>query len=311
MEKQHIIEITDKESCQRLDKVVSKRIQDLSRSRVQSLIKNGEVKINQNVIWLPKQRVEPGDIVTLTIPEPSSLDISPSDIPLDFIYQDEHIAVINKQPGLVVHPGAGQEQETLVHALLYHCKDLSGIGGEIRPGIVHRLDKDTSGIIVCAKNDAAHIALADQFRKGRVSKTYLAIVTGHMSDMNGRINGPIGRHPIHRKKMSINIRSGRNALTDWSVKEKLLCGTLLEVRIYTGRTHQIRVHMQSIGHPILGDALYGGPTKLMLESETVYCKRQMLHAQRLILTHPATGERMEFRTPVPEDMEELMGKLAT
>lgn len=304
-----ILTITCTQVWNRLDKFLTEHIDDVSRSRLQQLIKNGAVSINGNTATLPKQKLRPGDVVSLEIPAPVPISLTPVDIPLDILYEDKDIIVINKPPGIVVHPGAGREEKTLVHALLYHCGDLSGIGGEIRPGIVHRLDKDTSGIIVCAKNDISHASLAAQFKKRMVAKTYHAVVTGHMTDTNGRLNSPIGRHPVHRKKMAVNERTGRPAMTDWSVRKELISASLLEVRIYTGRTHQIRVHMQSTGHPILGDTLYGGPSQIMLPQETVYLTRQMLHASRLILTHPITSERMEFKAPLPDDMKTLVEKL--
>jgi 23S rRNA pseudouridine1911/1915/1917 synthase len=293
----------------RLDKLLAEKIDELSRSRLQQLVKNADVMVNCRVVTLPRHRVSPGDVIRVKIPLPVPVELSPVNIPLDIIHEDRDIVVVNKPPGLVVHPGAGREHDTLVHALLFHCSDLSGIGGEIRPGIVHRLDKDTSGIIVCAKNDAAHLSLASQFRKRKVSKTYYAVVSGHMDDSHGRINVPIGRHPVHRKKMAVNYRAGRPALTDWSVRKELLSASLLRLDIHTGRTHQIRVHMHFAGHPVMGDALYGGRLTVVLPEETVSVKRQMLHAARLALTHPASGERVEFSAPLPSDLLELVEKL--
>jgi 23S rRNA pseudouridine1911/1915/1917 synthase len=294
---------------QRLDVALAAILPDISRTRAQKLIKDSNVAVNGVTVTRPRHRVTAGATVSLFIPEPVELELCPVDITIDIVYEDKDIVVVNKQAGLVVHPGAGNERESLVHALLYHCDDLSGIGGDIRPGIVHRIDKDTSGLIVCAKNDRAHLALSAQFKNRRVKKVYLALVTGHVSDKNGRINAPIGRDPVHRKRMAVSGVNGREAVTDWSVIEQFPFASLLELRIHTGRTHQIRVHMQYIGHPLLGDSLYGGPEQLVLPDKILMLKRQMLHSWKLSFIHPVTSEMMNFSAPVHRDMADVMESL--
>lgn len=249
------------------------------------------------------------------------VDYAPEAIPLQILYQDSHIAVINKPAGLVMHPAPGHSSGTLVNALLYHCPDLAGIGGEIRPGIVHRLDKDTSGTIVVAKNAAALENLAKQFKTRTVQKIYLALVYGELGANRGTITLPIGRHPLHRKRMSTITQKGRTAETSWKVRERFQGITLLELTLKTGRTHQIRVHCAAVGNPIVGDQLYGSRKWLKdrarllpgvsssMAARLKAIHRQMLHAWRLGLTHPDTGEDMTFESPIPEDMEVLMEKL--
>ena len=210
---------------------------------------------------------------------------------------------------MVVHPGAGHETGTIVHALLHHCRDLSGIGGKLRPGIVHRLDKDTSGLIIVAKNDMAHHSLARQFSRRKITKRYITVVAGRMNDLGGIVKSPVGRHPVHRKKMAAGIKHGKSALTRWTLRQKLAGASLLDVRIFTGRTHQIRVHMASLNHPVLGDTLYGGPSTMQRRGGKLDITRQMLHAAELAIMHPATGENMSWHAPVPSDMAQIIRAL--
>lgn len=314
--------ILAKESDQgrRLDALVAAHLPDCSRSLAANLITNLEIIVDKQA-KKPGYRVKPGDKIQGRIPAPVQVDYAPEAIPLQILYQDSHIAVINKPAGLVMHPAPGHSSGTLVNALLYHCPDLAGIGGEIRPGIVHRLDKDTSGTIVVAKNAAALENLAKQFKTRTVQKIYLALVYGELGANKGTITLPIGRHPLHRKRMSTITQKGRTAETSWKVRERFQGITLLELTLKTGRTHQIRVHCAAVGNPIVGDQLYGSRKWLKdrarllpgvsssMAARLKAIHRQMLHAWRLGLTHPDTGEDMTFESPIPEDMEVLMEKL--
>ncbi len=293
----------------RLDKFLSEKIDSLSRTRIKTLIQKGHITIDGKRCLLPKKRLKKGQRIHILIPPPEPLDIEPQDIPLTVSYEDEHILVINKPPGLVVHPGAGNKNGTLVHGLLSICKDLSGIGGKLRPGIVHRLDKDTSGLMVIAKRDEVHLALSNMFKERRLSKTYLALIKGHVQDREGLIDLPIGRHPAKRTKMAVNFKDGRDAVTRFKVLENLNGSDLLEIRLLTGRTHQIRVHLSHLGHPILGDQTYGGPKTLYVNGEAIHIKRQMLHAFRLSFRHPVLRKRIDLTAPMPEDMKEIYEKL--
>ncbi len=239
-----------------------------------------------------------------TLPAPTSTEVQPEDIPLDILHEDAHIIAINKPAGLVVHPAPGNENGTLVNALLHHCDDLAGIGGEIRPGIVHRLDKDTSGVIIVAKTDPALTELSRQFKARETKKEYQAITHGIPSQPSGRIETTIGRHPIHRKKMAAEVRTGRHAVSNYEITEAFERAALLRIRIETGRTHQIRVHMAHIKHPIIGDKLYG-----RTHANAIKADRQMLHAAKLTVVHPSTGEPIHFSAPVPLDMLTLLSSL--
>lgn len=283
---------------ERLDKFLVRKAPELTRSHIQKLIECGDVQVNSK----PQKagyKSKGGEVVELMLPAPEPTEILPEDLPLDIVYEDEDIIVVNKARGMVVHPAAGVTTGTLVNALLYHCSDLSGINGAIRPGIVHRLDKDTSGVMVCAKNDHAHLSLAKQIQEKTACRTYLAIVHGNIVEESGTIKGAIGRHPTERKQMAI-VEGGKPAITHFYVLERYGAYTLVECRLETGRTHQIRVHLTSIGHPLVGDPKYGRrkcPFKI---------QGQALHSRELTLIHPRTGEQMHFEAPLPQDMQEIL-----
>ena len=276
---------------------------EFSRSRVSALMCEGAVLVDGEVQIKPSFKVCAGQRVTLAVPQVRSVDIVPQNIPLDILYQDADVVVVNKPCGMVVHPAAGNEDRTLVNALLYHVHDLSGIGGEMRPGIVHRLDKDTSGLILIAKNDKAHGLLSDQFKERSMEKHYRAVAYGNFREDEGLIDAPIARHPVDRKKMAI-VPDGKPSQTQWKVLERLKGATYLDVHLLTGRTHQIRVHTHSIGHPLLGDRIYAPNIKT-----SVHIPRLMLHAYSLAFTHPTTGERMEMTAPLPEKFDATLEKL--
>ncbi len=284
----------------RLDAWLANEQPEHSRARWQALIDEDHVTVNGEPVKR-NFKLREGDEVKWTIPEPVSTEVLPEDIPLDILYEDAHMIVIHKPAGLVVHPAAGNEKGTLVNALLHHCTDLAGIGGEIRPGIVHRLDKDTSGVMVIAKTEAALNALAHQFKYRETEKEYLAIVRGVPTPRHKRIATTIGRHPVHRKKMAVDVRNGRHAVSYYEVVEAFDRSALIRVRIETGRTHQIRVHMAYLKHPVIGDKLYG-----RTRVDGIHAERQMLHAAKLSIAHPDTGERMYFSAPLPKDMETLL-----
>lgn len=285
----------------RLDTAISKQIPGLSRSHAALLIKDGCIKLNGKRAKV-SERVAENDITEVAIPEPKPSAAEAQNIEIDIIYQDEYLAVVNKPQGLVVHPAAGNADGTLVNALLYHLEGLSGINGETRPGIVHRLDKDTSGLLVVAKNDEAHRSLAKQIKDKIACRIYWAVVEGNIKNDKGTINAPIGRHPVHRKKMAVT-EQGRNAVTHYSVIERFDKYTLVEARLETGRTHQIRVHMAYIGHPVLGDPVYGR------KKDNYGLHGQALHAKKLGFYHPGNGEWMEFKTSLPSYFENLLMKL--
>lgn len=291
---------TAEEKGQRLDVFVVERFPELSRSHVQKLIEQGNVLVDGSV-RKANYKLRGGEAVQVTVPQAEPISVEPEDIPLDILYEDKDIIVVNKARGMVVHPASGVYSGTLVNALLYHCQDLSGINGEIRPGIVHRLDKDTSGVMVCAKNDTAHLDLAEQIRTKTAHRTYWAIVHGNIKEEAGIIKGDIGRHPTDRKKMAIVRENGKPAVTHFKVLERFGEYTLVECKLETGRTHQIRVHMTSIGHPLINDPKYG-PKK----SSPFAINGQALHSLQLTLTHPVTKEEMTFTAPIPTDMEKIL-----
>ena len=283
------------EAGARIDQFLAARVPLFSRSRIQDLMKSGHILVNGRQIKA-STKLRVGDHITVAEPPPTPATTEAEDIALDVLFEDRDLIVLNKPAGLVVHPAAGHWHGTLVNALLHHCKGLSSIGGEERPGIVHRLDKETSGCLVAAKNDVAHRALTRQFAGREVTKIYLAIATGNFREKSGRIEGAIGRHPIHRKKMTVLVgERGRAARTDYRVLDTLDAGTLVECTLHTGRTHQIRVHLKHLGHPLAGDEVYGRRGKFL---------RQMLHAWKLGFTHPVSGECMQFTAPIPPDFVE-------
>ena len=291
--------IADKD-YRRLDLCLSE-MTDLSRSRAQALIEAGLVLVNGRPCR-QKDAVKIGDAVRYEVPEAKPIELTPEDIPLDIVYEDEDICVVNKPRGMVVHPAVGNESGTLVNALLHHFGDLSTIGGEIRPGIVHRIDKMTSGLLAVAKNDAAHERLARQFADHSAHRSYVALVAGNLKEDQGTVDAPIGRHPTDRKRMAV-VNKGRRAVTHYRVLFRFSAVTVLALELETGRTHQIRVHMAHIHHPVVGDQVYGsGKNALGMEG-------QALHGWRLQLTHPTTGEPMSFTAPLPEDMRRALKKL--
>lgn len=302
------------QSGQRLDVFLVQNDQYLSRSRIKRAIENGEVLVN-GLTPKPSQRLKEGDLIRLNLQPAKEALALPQEIPLNIIYEDAAIIVVNKEAGMVVHPAPGNYDHTLVNALLFHCRDLSGIGGVLRPGIVHRLDKGTSGLIVAAKSDAAHHSLAAQFKNHEVEKTYLALVWGDIKGDRGEIILPVGRHPGDRKKMSTKSKRGREAITYWKVRERYGLATMLEVKIKTGRTHQIRVHLSDRGYPVVGDAVYGNASKIrsiadaVLKAQFKALNRQALHAARLSFTHPESGEKVVFEAAMPEDMAGLCAQL--
>ncbi|OGW23445.1 MAG: RNA pseudouridine synthase, partial [Nitrospinae bacterium RIFCSPLOWO2_12_FULL_47_7] len=274
---------------------------ELSRSYLQKLIDDGQVTVNGSHVRA-KHRLKVGDHVALNVPDPTPLETAPENLPLHILYEDDWILIIDKPAGMVVHPAPGHGSGTLVNALLYHCSGLTGIGGVERPGIVHRLDKETSGLVVVAKTDAAMQSLAHQFKERLIRKEYLALVKGKMERLSGVIDTPIGRHKIHRKKMSIDMQKGRDALTRYEVIASFENYSYVRLFPKTGRTHQIRVHLASIGYPILGDKQYGGKSVQGLPE----ISRQALHAHKLELLHPHTAKPLVFESPLPPDMASLL-----
>ena len=290
----------------RLDKFLTTIYPDQTRSFLQKLIKNGEIKVNGKPVTKAGFVVESGDHVTAYIPEPQEVEIEAENIPLDILYEDTDVLIVNKPKGMVVHPSAGHYSGTLVNAIMYHCADsLSGINGEIRPGIVHRIDMDTTGALIICKNDAAHVDIAEQIKEHTVTRRYRGIVCGIVKEDEGTIEGAIGRHPTQRKKMAINEKNGKPAITHYKVLQRFAKYTYMEFRLETGRTHQIRVHMASIGHPLLGDELYGNPKNLAMKG----LQGQTLHAMIIGFVHPSTHEYMEFEAPLPEYFQNLLQKL--
>ena len=294
----------------RLDLFLTGREIGLSRSQVQRAVEEGRVQINGSPVRSGR-KVKAGDKVAIRLPEARPSGILAEAIPLTILYEDASLLVIDKPAGMVVHPAAGHAVGTLVNALLHHCRDLSGIGGVLRPGIVHRLDKETSGLLVVAKSDEAHWGLAEQFKRHEVKKTYQALVYGDPKTDGGRIEAAVGRHPTDRKRMSTKGSRGRSAVTIWRIRERYGVAALLEVDIETGRTHQIRVHLTDLGHPIVGDRVYGGAGRIRTVGDPAararmkVLDRQALHAWHLAFTHPVTGEKMQFSAPLPEDMAVL------
>src|SRR6266540_1257154 len=288
----------------RLDQFLAKRLPEFSRSRLQQLIRDRFVRLN-NSTTRPRHIVRGGDKIELTEPPPEKVETLPEAIPLEILFEDDDLIIINKPAGLVVHPGAGHREHTLVNALLNHCAALSGIGGKERPGIVHRLDKDTSGCLVVAKNDETHLALSEQFAGRTTEKTYLAILCGEVSSESGEIHAAIARHTSHRKRMAVSAGEGRDAWTSYRVTGRLLYSTLVEADLHTGRTHQIRVHFQHLGFPVAGDGTYGAKqTKALAELTGYHAPRFLLHAHRLACLHPRTKRKKSLTAPWPADFQE-------
>lgn len=299
--KMESFEVEAEQEGERLDKFLSIIYPEFSRAFFQKLIKSKQVSVNET----PQKAsycVKIDDIVTVEIPDAVETTIEPENIPLDILYEDDDVLIVNKPKGMVVHPSAGHYSGTLVNAIMYHCKDtLSGINGEIRPGIVHRIDMDTTGSLIVCKNDEAHVNIAQQIKEHSVNRIYVGIVCGNVKEDSGTVEGAIGRHPIKRKKMAINEKNGKPAITHYKVLERFKNYTYMQFKLETGRTHQIRVHMASIGHPLLGDTLYSSgrlPFK--------HLQGQCLHAKTIGFIHPKTGEYMEYSAPLPEYFEKLL-----
>lgn len=286
--------VYENKQAERIDKFLAIESEDFSRSQIQQWIKDGHVQVNGHVVK-PNQKLQENDQVLLRIPPPKELHIEAEEMDLPIVYEDSDLVVINKPRGLVVHPAPGHYSGTLVNGLLAHCHDLSGINGVLRPGIVHRIDKDTSGLIMVAKNDKAHLSLAQQLKDHTVTRRYLAIVHGNIQHNKGTIDAPIGRDPSHRQQMAV-VSGGKKALTHFRVLERFEHYSIVELHLETGRTHQIRVHMKYIGHPLAGDPKYG-------QAKTLSIAGQALHAGVLGFKHPQSGEHMEFEAPTPEDIE--------
>lgn len=285
----------------RIDKWVCGQDCGISRSMLQKLLGEGKVSVNGKSA-VKSYSVRCGDKIVIYVPEPMELDVVPENIPIEIVYQDEHLLVVNKPKGMVVHPAAGNYSGTLVNALLYHCKgQLSSINGVIRPGIVHRIDKDTSGLLIVAKNDNAHVRLAEQIKAHTFTREYQAVVCGRLKEPVGIIDAPIGRHPVDRKKMCVTEKNSKEARTEYTVLEDYSGHSHVKLKLFTGRTHQIRVHMAHIGHPVLGDEVYGKPSK--------WCKGQCLHAKKIGFIHPADGEYYEFDSELPEYFKNALSKL--
>lgn len=291
-------------SSDRIDKIIPTLYTGLSRSSAQQLIEEGMILVN-GAVCNKKTVVKRGDEIEITLPEPTVLSVDAEDIPLDIVYEDEHLLVVNKPKGMVVHPAAGNYNGTLVNALMHHCGDsLSGINGVIRPGIVHRIDKDTSGLLVVAKTDTAHRGLAEQIKEHSFTRIYNTVVVGNIKDDSGTINAPIGRHPKDRKKQAVTDKNSKNAVTHYEVLERFNGFTYLKVTLETGRTHQIRVHMAYRGNPVAGDVVYGNPKK------TYGLDGQCLNASTIGFIHPVTGEYLEFTTELPEYFKDFLRRIS-
>ena len=297
------LDLTADREGERLDAFLARSVPDLTRSAAQRLLERGAVTLRGRAAK-KNDKTRLGDTLTVCLPEPQPVDLVPQDIPLDVIYEDDDVIVVNKPVGLVVHPAPGHPDGTLVNALLYHCgTSLSGINGELRPGIVHRSDRDTSGLIVAAKNDRAHLALAAQLQDHSLARVYEAVAVGGFREDCGTVDAPIGRHPVDRKKMAGDRKNGREAVTHWSVLARYPGYTHVECRLETGRTHQIRVHLASIGHPLLGDTVYGS------KKPWPGLAGQCLHARWLRFVHPSTGEPLELECPLPDWFRDVLEKL--
>ena len=295
--------LTADRAGERLDAFLARTVPDLTRSAAQKLLEEGNVTLSGRP-GKKNDRITPGDSLEVVLPDPEPVEIRPQNIPLDVVYEDGDVIVVNKPVGMVVHPAPGHPDGTLVNALLCHCGDsLSGINGELRPGIVHRIDRDTSGLIIAAKNDKAHLALAAQLQDHTLARVYEAVAVGGFREDSGTVDAPIGRHPVDRKKMAVDRKNGRPAVTHWSVLGRYPGYTHLECRLETGRTHQIRVHMASIGHPLLGDTVYGA------KKPWPGLAGQCLHARKLRFVHPSTGQPVELECPLPDWFQRVLEQI--
>lgn len=297
------------ETGERIDTFLAKK-SSITRSQIQRLTEKGNISVNGMQVS-QNYKVKLGDFIVIRIPEKKTDDLIPEPIPLDILYKDRNIIVVNKPANMVVYPSAGHNQGTLMNVIAYHCHKLATIGAPLRPGVVHRLDKDTSGVMVVALDDKAYYSLEEQFRARSINRKYIALVYGNPKGNSGEISLPIGRSGSDRKKMSTRIKKGKEAVTRWKVLERLENATLIEARLGTGRTHQIRVHFASIGHPVMGDRTYGKKTEIEIKKKKVIIPRQMLHAETLGFIHPATGKYIELSSPMPEDMRDILNMLAT
>ncbi|MCF6291069.1 MAG: RluA family pseudouridine synthase [Desulfobacterales bacterium] len=303
----HCFPVTTSAAGQRLDQYLAVRLPAASRTMIAELIRSGRVSLNARLKTKASYRVRPGDEIDIVIPLPVPVRLEPEPVAFELLFEDDHLLVLSKPPRVVVHPAAGHHGGTLVHGLLFHCRTLSGISGVQRPGIVHRLDKDTSGVMVVAKDDRTHQGLVRLFKERRVNKVYHALVDGRPDGQQGRVDLPIGRHPVHRKKMAVRPETGRRAATRWKVLDRFAPGpTFLEITLETGRTHQIRVHMAAMGCPVAGDLVYGRPRSYYQDLEI---GRQCLHASILSFDHPLTGESLHFQAPIWPDMATLLARL--
>ncbi|MGM9606140.1 MAG: RluA family pseudouridine synthase [Oscillospiraceae bacterium] len=302
--REEVLTVTADRAGERLDVLLSRSIESLTRSAAARLLEEGAVVLDGKSVK-KNYKTAVGDVFEVTLPEPEPVEAIPQDIPLDVVYEDEDVIVVNKPVGMVVHPAAGHPDGTLVNALLYHCgTSLSGINGSLRPGIVHRIDRDTSGLIIAAKNDLAHQALAEQLQDHSLYREYEAVCVGNLKEESGTVNAPIGRHPVDRKRMAIDRKNGREAITHWAVLGRYPGYTHIQCRLETGRTHQIRVHMASIGHPLLGDVVYGA------KKPVPGLAGQCLHARRLSFVHPRSGERVTVECPLPDWFTQVLTKLS-
>ena len=317
--KSYTFHINTEQSGERLDRFLIKQTEDISRTYLQKLIRDNAVTVNDKIPKQPSYKLRTGDIINLTLPDPEPLEtLKSQDIPLDILYEDNHLIVLNKPAGMLVHPASGVNTGTLVNALLSHCNDLSGIGGVERPGIVHRLDKDTSGILVVAKSDVVHRNLSIQFEKHTITRQYVAVVCGILENITGTIDAQIARSRRNRRRMTTVKSDGRHAITHYQVLEIYNRFSLLQLSLETGRLHQIRVHLQHIGHPVAADPIYGGEERALSDAETnplkhalLSLKRQALHARTLKFQHPITEKKMHFSAPKPADLYRLISELRT
>jgi 23S rRNA pseudouridine1911/1915/1917 synthase len=304
------IEVQAPEAGERLDTFLARKA-GITRSQIQKLIAEGNVFVNNKDVN-QNYRLKKKDLISLSIPDKEAEGLLPEPIPIEILYKDDHLVVVNKPANMVVYPAAGHNHGTLMNAISYHCKKLATLGGPLRPGIVHRLDKDTSGVMVIALNDEAYYNLIEQFKYRKINRRYIALIYGNLRKDEGEISLRIGRSESDRKKMSTRVREGKEAVTKWNVIKRFSDATLVEVRLGTGRTHQIRVHFASTGHPVLGDRTYGKKVDIEIKTKKkISFPRQMLHAELLGFTHPVTGEYLEFSSPVPEDMTEKIKDLSS